>query len=466
MKEGIAEFCLKKAQEFGCKYVEVRFEKRSSNSFVMKNGNLEISGFDITSGIGIRYKINNNIGFISFNRFDKDKISSLLKKSVSSTINSSRMAKDIYFSDEKKEVARYNVGQREKIEDFTEDRKIKILKDIDKEIKAIPQRYLSLSDEIAEKYYINSEGSRIHSLIPRISFMYFITVSENNKSVQKYLPHGACSGYESIKKWDLEKKIPEQVLILENNLMNGIKSKKEKMDLIIGSEVTGIAVHESVGHPYEADRILGREAAQAGESFINVNMINKKIASNIVNVIEDPTLENSYGFYLYDDEGVKARKKYLIKKGMINEFLHNRETAFEMNNKSNGCSRANNYDVEPMIRMSNTYVEPGDSSEEEIIKETNKGIYMKSYMQWNIDDKRYHQRYTGSEAYLIEKGELTKPVFAPVMEITTPNLWSSVDIIGDKIEMYAGNCGKGNPMQGIPVYFGGPVMRLRNIMVK
>ncbi len=466
MHEEVAEFCLKKTQELGCKYVEVRYEKKSSNGFVLKNGNLEISGFDITNGVGIRYIINNNIGFVSLNNFDRKNIMSIIKKSVLTTRNSSRISKSIYLSDEKKENANYKVHEKEKIKDFTEDRKIKILRNIDNGINKLKQRYLSLGDETTEKYYVNSEGSRIHSIIPRISLMYFITISKNDKSIQKYLPYGACSGYESIKKWDLEKKIPEQVLILENNLANGIKSKNEKMDLIIGSEVTGIAVHESVGHPYEADRILGREAAQAGESFINVNMINTKIASNIVNVIEDPTLENSYGFYLYDDEGVKARKKYPIKKGMINEFLHNRETAFELNMKSNGCSRANNYDVEPIIRMSNTYVEPGDSSEDEIIKETKKGIYMKSYMQWNIDDKRYHQRYTGSEAYLIEKGEIKKPVFAPVMEITTPKLWSSIDMIGKKIEMYAGNCGKGEPMQGIPVYFGGPVMRLKNITIK
>ena len=127
---------------------------------------------------------------------------------------------------------------------------------------------------------------------------------------------------------------------------------------------------------------------------------------------------------------------------------------------------ANNYDVEPMLRMSNTYVESGNSSEEEIIEETKKGIYMKSYMQWNIDDKRFHQRYTGSEAYLIENGKLTKPVFAPVMEVTTPTLWSSIDMIGKKVEMYAGNCGKGQPMQGIPVYFGGPMMRLKNITIQ
>jgi len=466
MHEEIAEFSLKKAQELGCRYVEVRVEERSSNGFVLKNGNPDISGFDMISGIGIRYLINNNLGFVSTNNFDREKISQILRRSVSTTRNSSRISKDVCFSDEKKEAARYKVAQREKIQDFTGDKKLNILKEIDGGIKKLPQRYLTLHDEIAEKYYLNSEGSRVYSFIPKISLMYFLTISESKKSIQRYMSHGSSSGYEIIKKWNLIEKIPEEAEILKDNLVNGIKSPKGDMDLVIGSEVAGIAVHESVGHPYETDRILGREAAQAGESFITNKMLNTKIGSKIVNVIEDPTLENSYGFYLYDDEGVKARKKYLIKNGMVNEFLHNRETAFEMNTHSNGCSRANNYDVEPLIRMSNTYVKSGDSSEDEIIRETKKGIYMKSYMQWNIDDKRYHQRYTGGEAYMIEKGELTRPVIAPVMEVKTPTLWSSIDMIGNKIEMYAGNCGKGNPMQGIPVYFGGPVMRLKNIMVK
>jgi len=465
MKE-IAEFSLNKAQELGCKYVEVRAEKRTSTGLTLKNGNPEITGFDTTNGIGIRYMINNNLGFVSTNNFDREKILSLIKKSIRLTENTSRISRNIYFSEEKSEKANYKVKQKEKIEDFTEDKKLKVLKEIDKTMVNLPQRFLTLGDEITEKYYINSEGSEISSVIPRVSLLYFITIEENGKTIQRYLPYGAVSGYETLKKWNLIKKIPDEIDILKDNLMNGIPSPKEKMDLVIGSEVTGIAVHESVGHPFEADRILGREAAQAGESFLTPDKINTKIGSSIVNVIEDPTIESSFGYYLYDDEGVKARKKYLIKKGIINEFLHDRQTAFELKTKSNGCSRANNYDVEPMLRMSNTYVESGNSSEEEIIEETKKGIYMKSYMQWNIDDKRYHQRYTGSEAYLIERGELTKPIFAPVMEITTPTLWSSIDMIGNKIEFYAGNCGKGEPMQGIPVYFGGPVMRLKNINIQ
>ena len=97
MKE-VAEFSLKKAQELGCKYVEVRAEKRTSNSLTLKNGNPELAGFETTSGIGIRYIINNNLGFISLNNFDRDKVFSLIKKSVNMTKKSSRISKNIYCS--------------------------------------------------------------------------------------------------------------------------------------------------------------------------------------------------------------------------------------------------------------------------------------------------------------------------------------------------------------------------------
>ena len=113
--------------------------------------------------------------------------------------------------------------------------------------------------------------------------------------------------------------------------------------------------------------------------------------------------------------------------------------------------------------MSNTILLPGDSTREEMILDVKKGIYMKNFMEWNIDDKRYTQKYTGSDAYLIENGEITKPVINPIIEITTPNLGKAVDAIGKKSEYFAGNCGKGEPMQAIPVWFGGPHMKLKNI---
>jgi TldD protein len=116
--------------------------------------------------------------------------------------------------------------------------------------------------------------------------------------------------------------------------------------------------------------------------------------------------------------------------------------------------------------MANTFVQAGDFGEEEIFEDVKQGIYMRSFTEWNIDDKRFNQRYVGREAYLIEKGELKHPLARPVIETTTKNFWSAVDAVSKKVEYDAGSCGKGDPMQGIPAHMGGPHIRLRGVYIK
>jgi TldD protein len=160
---------------------------------------------------------------------------------------------------------------------------------------------------------------------------------------------------------------------------------------------------------------------------------------------------------------VEARKRYLILNGRINEFLHNRETAAELGiEHSNASARANSYAVEPIVRMSNTYIEKGDYTKDEIFEHFT-GVYIKSFTEWNIDDKRYNQKYVGRESYYVENGEIRYPIRRPILEITTPGFYSAVDAVGNDIERFAGTCGKGEPAQGIPVDMGGPTIRLRNV---
>ncbi len=225
--------------------------------------------------------------------------------------------------------------------------------------------------------------------------------------------------------------------------------------------------HESGGHPTEADRILGREASQAGKSFITPQSVGQKVGSPVVTVVDDPTIEHAIAHYLYDDEGVRARRRYLYKEGKIHEFLQNRETAAVLRTRSNGSSRASNYDREAIPRMANTFVEPADWDPEEILSEVRNGVYMKTYMEWNIDDKRYNGKYVGREAYKIENGELKGPVRRPVVELTTPGVWGAVDACGkDLLITEAGFCGKSDPMQGIDACLGGPTMRLRDVYLR
>ena len=236
------------------------------------------------------------------------------------------------------------------------------------------------------------------------------------------------------------------------------------MDVIVSPELVGLIVHESAGHPSEADRVLGREAAQAGMSFRSYYK-EERIGSEHVTVVDDPTIPGSLGFYLYDDEGVAARERVLYDHGRLAELLHNRETAAVYGVESNAAARAMDYESEPIIRMANTYMKPGDYNFEELVEDVKYGVYIKKYMEWNIDDVRWGQRYVGLEAYIIQNGELKQPITNVVLETTTKNFYSSIDAVGKDLKFYAGICGKGEPAQGVPVWMGGPHVRLRNMYI-
>ncbi|MBS1267069.1 MAG: Zinc metalloprotease TldD [Candidatus Woesearchaeota archaeon] len=469
MEKDLADFAVNYAQKLGASYAEARLESSKSNSFLLKNGNLDSSGFSDISGLGIRLICNKGLGFVSTNKLEKTKIKSLIKIAIKSA-KSSEHREEVNLAEDNVNKKEYKVKQKIKLANVDPSEKIQLLLDAEKAIKATgiktPGRYFTLSDHTTTEYLVNSEGTQVLATVPKVAFMYFLTIKEGNQSVQRYWQYGNAGGFEFVKSWNISELLVNEVKACYNNLKNGRKLKKEKLDVIAAPQVVGIMVHESVGHPYEADRILGREGAQAGESFVSQDMIGQKIGSDVVTVVDDPTVENSYGFYLYDNEGVKAKRKYLMKNGKINDFLHNRQTAALMGIKSNGSSRSVDYDKESIVRMSNTFMLPSKKKEEELIEDIKRGVYIKNFMEWNIDDKRVNQKYVGAEAYLIENGQLGMPVKSPIMEVSTFDLYKAVDAVANNTEFHAGNCGKGEPMQAIPVWFGGPSIRLRGLWIK
>ncbi|MDK2854333.1 MAG: TldD protein [Thermococcaceae archaeon] len=434
----LVEFAVEKAQELGASYAEARFEEKNGTEIVMKNGNPEGLGILADRGIGIRVLVNGGMGFASTNVLTKESVEEAVKKAV-------KLA--------------------------SAEEKMEYLKLIEESVKETgvntPMRFLRYGDFMWHKVFMNNEGALVESLIPRVSITYNLVVFEDGQMEQAPFVQRAFSGglelIEKDKPWEWAVK---DVKALQKLIKEGQKPPEGKVDLVLAPEVVGIAVHESVGHPYELDRIMGREAAQAGESFVKPEMLGERIGSEAVTVIEDPTIPNSWGFYLYDDEGVKARPRYLIREGIINEFLMNREYAAYLGMKSNAAARALNYNREPIVRMANTYLAPGDYSFEELIEDVKLGVYMVSFNEWNIDDRRYQQRYIGREAYLIENGEIKHPVRRPILEITTKGLWSSVDAVGKEVEFYPGTCGKGEPSQGVPVWMGGAHARLRDVVLR
>jgi TldD protein len=472
MEEDIVEYALEHAGKKGVEYAEARAQNQTEERMILRNGVLEAYMSGVDSGFCVRIVADGGIGFASSNKWTREEA----KKTVDLAFRYAKAAnrKDkIKFAEEKGVKTKWVVDQKQKIEDVSPEEKIATFVNINKSLAScgvnIAATMMACTTNLISKYYVNSEGSRISSFVPKIGAFVFITVAEQGKTEQAYEQFGYSGGWEAFKQWNASDKLIHNAKILKNVITKGTAVKTGNMDLICGPEVAGIAAHESCGHPMEADRILGREMSQAGRSFIFEGgpfWIGTRIGSDVVTVVDDPTIEHSYGYYAYDDEGVKARRRYLYKNGLINEFLHNKESAARLNTRSNGSSRTINYDREAIVRMANTFVLPGDMSEEELIEDVKYGVYMKSFTEWNIDDKRFNQRYVGREAYLIENGELKNPVARPIIETTTLKFWSAVDAVSEKVEFDAATCGKGDPSQGVPVYTGGPCIRLREVYVK
>jgi len=455
----------------GVEYAEARLHIDTGSGVTLNNGIPELVQVAKARGLAVRILVDGAMGFASTNDLNRESLSRTVEVAYRTAKASRKLvARPIRLSKENAERATWESKAHKSLLDVTTEEKFSVLEGIEKNLNRdvvkvdLPSRTLVLADDISDRYFANTEGARIHGTVSRISLLFVLTANEPGKgTIQRIGHHGEAGGWERLEQWNPAKLVSEEAATLGRILRDAKQAPQEEMDLVLGSEVTGIVCHESCGHPQEADRILGREAAQAGESYVKPDMIGYRVGTEAVTVVDDPTVPNSYGFYLYDEEGVKARRRTLIKQGVITDFLHNRETAAELGVNSNGAARAVSYDREPIIRMANTYMLPGDYTDDELVRDVRRGVFIKTFMEWNIDDRRYNQRYVGLEAYQIEKGEITSAVRNPVLEITTSGLYGSVDAVGKEVEFQAATCGKGEPDQGAPVWHGGPALRLRKV---
>lgn len=465
----LAEYAVSEAEERDVEYAEARFEGQQSEFFILKNGIVDALVVGHDRGLGVRVLAGGSLGFAATNELTRPAVRALVEDAVK-VARGARRKEKIAFAEESAAEYEWRVPEKKPLLETPVEEKLEAVTHIDREVTdlgyTVPARFFSWTALAIDKYYVNSNGARIRSHSPRARFTYFLTLAENGETEQTTRQLGYGGGWEALKEWNARERVLEEVESMHRTLAEGTKAPEGRMDLVAGPMVAGIASHESCGHPMEADRVLGREASQAGKSFIAPESLGMQVGSEVVNVVDDPTVPNTIAYYEYDDEGVKARRRYLYKEGKVNEFLQNRETAAVLGAQSNGAARAVNYDVEAIVRMANTFVEPDDWTVQEMLEDVDHGIYMKTFTEWNIDDRRYNGKYVGGEAYLVEKGEVQGPVRKPVVELTTPAFWSAVDAVGKDLEFEAGYCGKSDPTQSLDAMLGGPTIRLRDIYLR
>ncbi|MCJ7828062.1 TldD/PmbA family protein, partial [Patescibacteria group bacterium] len=236
-------------------------------------------------------------------------------------------------------------------------------------------------------------------------------------------------GWELVKEIDLVGNAPRVAQEAEA-LLTAPNCPEGKLDLILDGPQLALQVHESCGHPTELDRVLGFEASYAGTSFMDIDGLGERqYGSEVVNIVADATVPTGLGTFGWDDEGVPARRDYLVKKGIHVGYLTSRETASEIGKKSNGTMRADGWENLPLIRMTNVNLEPGKWDYKALVGETKDGVLMSTNKAWSIDDKRINFQFGCEAGWLIKNGKKTKLVKNPSYTGITPQFWNSCDAV-------------------------------------
>jgi TldD protein len=248
--------------------------------------------------------------------------------------------------------------------------------------------------------------------------------------------------------------------------------------VILGATQLALQIHESCGHPTELDRVLGSEAAFAGTSFLTPEKLGTlRYGSPVVNLTADATIPGGLGTFGWDDEGVPAQRVELVREGLFAGYLTSRETAVQLARlkgwdvtaaRSGGAARASGWNRIPIIRMTNISIEPGEWTFDDLIADTDEGIYMETDRSWSIDDKRLNFQFGTEIGYEIKKGKLGRLLKNCIYTGITPQFWGSCDAVCNRDHWQVWGtptCGKGQPSQIAHVGHGAAPARFRNVRV-
>ena len=342
------------------------------------------------------------------------------------------------------------------------------------EVSGVRTRRSNISLMREDKVFANTEGAFTEQTLIETGGGIQATAVGNGEVQMRTYPNSfarqqVTGGWEELVAWDLpgngERVASEAVALLTADAC----PSNLTTTLILGGSQLALQIHESCGHPTELDRVYGTEAAYAGTSFLTTEKLNTlQYGSPVVNLTADSVRPQGLGTFGWDDEGVPAQTSPLVKDGLFVGYLMSRETASRLGRVSNGCMRASGWNRIPIIRMVNVSLEPGTWTYDDLIADTDDGIYMELNRSWSIDDKRYNFQFGTEIGYEIKNGKLGRMLRNCTYTGITPEFWNSCDAIcnADSWVMWGTpNCGKGQPGQVAHTGHGASPARFRNIKV-
>jgi len=434
-------------------YIEAHFEEIFTSGISYRGRRLESVSKATSIGGNIRALHRGGWGFVSFNEFSnlKDKVALAVEQARlvgKETSNLAEVAPSV-------EVVKLDIGE-DPLNVPLSDKK-RLVEEYNEIIwgtSGIQTSMVGYGDSRRKTIFLNSAGSNITQERADVTLRVVAVAAKDGEVQQSGISVGSRDDFRPIRHFqkdvtDLARKAVEMLSVPV--------IKGGHYTVVLDPILAGVFVHEAFGHLSESDFVYENDQVR------EIMTLGKTFGAPILNIIDSGVMPGLRGSYKYDDEGVPATKAYLIREGKLAGRLHSRETAAKMNEKPSGNARAINYRHPPIVRMSNTYIEPGDCSFQDMIAEIKEGVYAKNWYGGTTSMEMF--TFSPGETYMIRNGKIAEMVRPAVLTGNVFNTLMNIDAIGNDLDMnQGGGCGKGG-QSPLPVSNGSPHIRIQDCLV-
>ena len=434
-------------------YLEGRLEESQTSQIIYRGQTLESIGRTTSTGGNVRALIKGGWGFTCFNRLEE--IPGRVKLAVEQAKLTGSSKSQLAPLDTIVDNVPSGVDIDPVVIPLAE--KKKLIDEYNEIIWSTPQIQTSTigyGDSRKKVIFLNSSGSVIEQERADVTLRLNAIAAKNGEVQQVGLSLGSRGEFEAIK--GLHDKVAEMAQHAVD-LLSARRVKGGEYTVVLDPVLAGVFVHEAFGHLSESDFVY------ENESLREIMTLGKQFGGKHLNIVDSAAEPGLRGSYKYDDEGVPAVKNYLIREGKLVGRLHSRETAAKMNEKPTGNARAINYRYPPIVRMTNTYIEPQDISFDDMIADIKEGIYVKNWYGGTTSMEMF--TFSAGEAYMIRKGKIAEALRPVVLTGNVFSTLKNIDAIGNDLDMnQGGGCGKGG-QSPLPVSNGSPHIRIRHCLV-
>jgi TldD protein len=459
----LAERLLAAALGSGGDYADLYFEHRSGADFVLEDGRVRTVGRGVTLGLGVRVLRGDATGYAYTEELAEDRMLEAARTAAqiasSGSVPGPIAVRPVALAD------RYPVAEPTAARAGSD--KIEFLKRADAAARAFDPRIVrveaSLAEEQREVLVVTSDGHLARDSQPMIRFGVSAVAEEGDGGgKQRQVGRSGGAGRYGFEIFARPGQSPEEhgreAARLAIGMLHAVDAPAGPMEVVLGPGESGILLHEAVGHGLEADFNRKKTSNYSGQ-------IGQNVASPLCTVIDDGTVDNARGTINVDDEGNPGRKNVLIENGVLVGYMQDRLSSKHFGTTPSGNGRRQSFRHEPLPRMTNTFLAPGNDDPEEIIRSVKRGVYAKRFAGGQVNISNGDFVFALTESYLIEDGKLTAPLKGTNLIGNGPDVLRKVTMLGGDFELSQGTWTCGKDGQSVPVGIGTPTMKIAEITV-